>query len=442
MLGEWMGRNQPNEYAGMWLDQDNGGVLHIATTRPESANAVIASLRDKTNVRTDKVRWSMKDLRATEERIDKKLNPSFDRHTAEINVDVRSNAVMVYQRDGAAETTRRSGGQNVARTQGVAQRETVLRPNAAVSAAAAAQQGRAVVKQLLEPGVEKGGPAANDGCDPRDCAWPMRGGMRLNTSRNQAAPVYPNGENMNAWWGQCSNGFNVTDSRNWHYVMTAGHCTVGPYKSGIGFTKSKSGTPISYEVYNFENANVNGSRVYPYDYALMPYRSEGGTNWYDYWPGGVPKNRVVSWCYWTESTWQGCQDGSYSITGYYSYPQVVDGWVVCETGSGDAGSDSGYHTNLGYVPGTRCGSITQHYGGGLEANICARSGDSGGPLFSEVDNKPYGILSYGKDASGACGSPGSEWNRYTPIDKILSHVRNQTISLEGIDYGFKLKTVS
>ena len=177
--------------------------------------------------------------------------------------------------------------------------------------------------------------------------------------------------------------------------------------------------------------------VHPVDYAIQPYA--GGV--YDYWSGPYAKNRVVSWCYWSVSTWQGCVDGTFAITGYYTYSQIGLGWVVCGTGTGDGGP-SGYVSSQQNLPGTKCGEVKEK-DGGVKTNICTRPGDSGSPLFSEIDGMAYGILSNGTVGTGACpsgSSAGNERSWYSPIDKIMNHVRNQTMSLEGKDYRFALRT--
>ena len=53
--------------------------------------------------------------------------------------------------------------------------------------------------------------------------------------------------------------------------------------------------------------------------------------------------------------------------------------------------------------------------------ICARPGDSGGPLFTEADGKALGILSNGDPGQGACTNP-NERNSYAPISTILERV--------------------
>jgi streptogrisin C len=267
--------------------------------------------------------------------------------------------------------------------------------------------------------------------------------MRLNILRSQAAPTDGSTGYNNAWWGECTNGFNVRDTRRgWSYVLTAGHCTVGAYKAGVNYSYSSAETGtnnVGYEVYNFENGPVGGGSTYPQDYAIQPYR-DGNTA--GYWlGGGVRQNLVNSYCYKGSSTWQGCQEGAFAIRGVYSYDQIGIGWVTCGTGSGDSSSYSGYSANVGYSPGTRCGEVTRK-NSGIVTNICTRPGDSGGPLFSEIDGRAYGILHGGYEGHGGCPTnpPGTEWSDYSPISVVMRHVNDQTVYLEGISYGFYVVT--
>jgi streptogrisin C len=279
------------------------------------------------------------------------------------------------------------------------------------------------------------GPVNTNSCMPKLCAPPMRGGMRLDFNRNTAAPVYPSSDNLNAWWGECTNGFNMTDTRGWSYILTAGHCAVGPNKSGDTRSYSSYDTgriPVGYELPDFENANVNGSEAYPWDFALQPYTSGSQAS---YWLSGGARNLVDSYCFTYEGT-QSCTEGNFGITGYYYYySQIHTGWVVCGTGSSDANSAGGYHSNIGYSAGTRCGEVTV-LNNGIRTNLCMRPGDSGGPLFSEIDNKAYGILSNGTTASGPCPSApaGTEYSQYTPVQNVIIMAASQT------GYGFNVRT--
>lgn len=429
----------PDSYAGMTLDQANGGVLILHGRDQAKLRDALRDVPDRTNVKILPARWSLKELTETRDRLDSKINQAGP--VAEVVVDVEENVVAVYQRDGADQIglPLRTGKES-----DIASR-MVRNPVRAVADAVAAEHGIAVHRQLVlgprkmkivtGPSIKLDSPVAS-GCDPRTCQPPMRGGMRLDMLRNQYGT---DSDYKNPWWGQCTNGFNMYDySRGWNYIMTAGHCTVGAFKSGQtnSYRLDLGQKPVGYEVANFENGPISGGSTYPQDYAIQPYN-----NSYDFWSGPYAKNRVVSWCYWSVSTWQGCVDGTFSISGYYSYSTITVGWIVCGTGTGDGSTASGYFSSEQNLPGTKCGEVTSK-DGGVKTNICTRPGDSGGPLFSELDGAAYGILSNGTDASGACPSgsnAGSERSWYSPIDKILTHVKNQTVQYENKDYQFTLR---
>lgn len=454
-IDRWLRTTYPDLYAGMWLDQASGGVLNIGMVDPTKAASALRNLADRAHVRAVAARWSLRQLESTAQQLDRQLNtdPNPKNRVAEETVDPQSDQVVVFQHAGTQVATAANAG--TPRALAATEANPTVR-DARVDAAVATQGGRAVVREMVVGDVRanrvSAGPRAQDSpvpgvdpCDPRSCSPPMRGGMRLDVMRTSAAPVnQPPDYNANAWYGECTNGFNMSDSRGWNYVMTAGHCMTGPYKVGVDVTNYTDGTPVSYEVFNFENGpTCGGCDTFPYDYSIEPYRTDTGVNEYDYWAAGYAKNQVVSWCYWGSSTWQGCADGSFSIKGYYTQSQAAKGWIVCATGTGDDNPNFGYITNAGQSPGTRCGEIGDKRGSaGLQTNICSRFGDSGGPLFSELDGMAYGILHGGYSGTGACPlEPNdTEWSDYSPIDFILNHVRNQTIAYENHDYGFYLRT--
>lgn len=120
------------------------------------------------------------------------------------------------------------------------------------------------------------------------------------------------------------------------------------------------------------------------------------------------------------------------ITGHVPWSAIQTGWVVCATGAaytpkaGEKYVDSG--AGAGYLPGTRCGEIIGKTSGGIDVRICARPGDSGGPLFTETDGKALGILSHGDPGQGACTNP-NERNSYAPVSTILDRANARTGNL-------------
>jgi hypothetical protein len=89
-------RNQP--------DQANGGVLKIASTRPERVAAVLRRLPDRASMQVVEAKWSFEQLRDTEQRLESRLNADPTLRTAELAIDVRSNRVGVFQRAVSSST--------------------------------------------------------------------------------------------------------------------------------------------------------------------------------------------------------------------------------------------------------------------------------------------------------------------------------------------------
>jgi streptogrisin C len=252
-------------------------------------------------------------------------------------------------------------------------------------------------------------------CDPRYCAQaPMMGGIRIDVTRDDGT------------YGGCTTGFNLKSTVTGEsFLLTAGHCVNSGNHQKLDKTYHDlygANWPVTEE-----RTSLLAENAYPYDYAVMPYQPGAAAQWFR--GRGLPSpllpaDRVNYWCP------GGCA-GSHDvpITGYVDYDAIQVGWVVCATGSGytpAAGEryvDSG--AGAGYIPGTRCGQIFGKSNGGIDVHVCARPGDSGGPLFTEADGKALGILSNGDPGSGPCTNP-NERNFYAPISKLLAQANTRT----------------
>jgi streptogrisin C len=342
----------PDQYAGMWLDQANGGVLKVGMTDPGRLTAALRGTRDAAHIKAVPVKRSLKQLAATARQLAAGGN-------AQVVVDAPTNSVLVKSRD----------------TAGLVQKS----------------------------------------CDPRHCARaPMMGGIRLDVTRDDGT------------YGGCTTGFNLRSVVTGDfYLLTAGHC--------VNNTNHRNLDKTYHELYGpnwpvtEERTTLLAENAYPFDYAVMPYQPGAATRWFQtrgLTSPSLTANRVNYWCP------GGCA-GSHdvSITGYVAYDAIQVGWVACATGSGytpAAGEryvDSG--AGAGYIPGTRCGQIFGKSNGGIDVHICARPGDSGGPLFTEADGKALGILSNGDPGSGPCTNP-NERNFYAPISKVLAQANTRT----------------
>jgi streptogrisin C len=214
-------------------------------------------------------------------------------------------------------------------------------------------------------------PPRSSGCDKTNCTPPFRGGINLDLWDVISSSATPE--------GRCTAGFDVTGSNGWVYSTTAGHCM-----DGASNDTSDNGHWVGYWV-----GGSYWNDVYPYDHAVLPFIVFGGTNYAVYWFGGH-KNYVISG-----------SNLTFPITGMYTYSQIRDGWVVCSSGT---------------MTGTTCGSVINK-DGGIVTNICQHHGDSGAPLFSQIDNKAYGLSIYDTTSDDSC--PAGYESFFTPLSNVV-----------------------
>ncbi|MFE2753600.1 trypsin-like serine protease [Actinosynnema sp. NPDC059335] len=388
-------KENPAEYGGMWLDQ-TAGVLVVAMTDPAAARRHLKDLPDRAHVRTQAVRHSLADLTAAKERIAAGVGAGSDAVYLPA-VNERDNEVVVWERPWVAQEKL-----SVARAQ----------EGEAVRRALAAETGVAVRTAVLPRPEPLSTPNVDWGfCHPLYCTnhGPMRGGLRLDMKRD------------NGTWGGCTAGFNLRSTGGGHpgkaWVLTAGHCMATKTNNT---PTEHNGTPVLQQHGIEKNS-------YPYDYAALPYVDAAAANtWLE---SHTNRNRVLKYCRnggadSNADTPCGQQATSVDelITGVHGLAEVKAGWVVCASGSGSSAVnypdsvDSG--AGEGYLVGTRCGRVLST-DVGINTDICARAGDSGGPLFSQVDHTALGILEGSQQSrSGACYA--GELNNYVPIDTILT----------------------
>ncbi|MEV6177145.1 S1 family peptidase [Streptomyces sp. NPDC052015] len=192
--------------------------------------------------------------------------------------------------------------------------------------------------------------------------------MRL----NGAQPILSTG-------GRCSAGFNVTNGSS-DFILTAGHC--GPTGS-IWFADNQGNRQVGRTV----NSSFPGG-----DFSLVEY-ADGDA--------GAGADVVA------------IGDGNgVRITGV---GDAAVGQRVFRSGSTTGlrdGEVTGLDATVNYPEGTVSGLI--------ETNVCAESGDSGGPMFSE--GIALGITSGG---SGDCVSGGTTF--FQPVTKALAQLGVQLI---------------
>jgi hypothetical protein len=192
------------------------------------------------------------------------------------------------------------------------------------------------------------------------------------TRINGAQPILSTG-------GRCSAGFNVTNGSS-DFILTAGHC--GPTGS-VWFADNQGNQQVGQTV----NSNFPGG-----DFSLVEYESG---------EAGAGADIVA------------IGDGNgVRITGV---GDAAVGQRVFRSGSTTGlrdGEVTGLDATVNYPEGTVSGLI--------ETTVCAESGDSGGPMFSE--GIALGITSGG---SGDCTSGGTTF--FQPVTKALAQLGVQLI---------------
>jgi streptogrisin C len=386
----------------MWLDQDKGQLV-VAMTKPAAAEPYLKAM--PASVRTQQVEHSLQQLTAAKARIAAKVGAGPEAVYLP-SVSEAENRVVLWERGWVA--------QEKVAARGTAEVDTARK-------AVAAEPGMVVTRALPKPN-SLSTPNVDWGyCHPLYCTnyGPMRGGLRLDMKRD------------NGTWGGCTSGFNLRSTgggfpgKGW--VLTAGHCMR---------TKTNN-TPTQHNGNDVLMQHGIEKSSYPYDYAALPYVNDAAaTTWLE---GQTDRNRVLKYCRnggmdSNGDTPCGPQATSQDefITGTHTLAEVKAGWIVCATGTASSvvnypdSVDSG--AGAGYLVGTRCGRVLST-DVGINTDLCARPGDSGGPLYSQADHTALGILEGNQQArTGAC-QPG-ELNNYIPIETIITDL-NARIAGQG-----------
>ncbi|MCM2390267.1 S1 family peptidase [Streptomyces albipurpureus] len=191
--------------------------------------------------------------------------------------------------------------------------------------------------------------------------------LRIERTPGVLSKLLSGGDATYASGWRCSAGFNVR-SGNTYYFLTAGHCTDGATNWYTNSARTNVIGPTA------------GSSFPGNDYGLVRYSN-----------AAVPRPGTV---------------GNVDITGAAN---ATVGMQVTRRGS-TTGIHSGTVTGL---------NATVNYGGGdvvygmIRTNVCAESGDSGGPLHS--GGRAVGLTSGG---SGNCSTGGTTF--FQPVTEALS----------------------
>ncbi|MET0235820.1 MAG: trypsin-like serine protease [Kibdelosporangium sp.] len=403
-LDQLLRRDRGAEYGGLWLDQGKGELV-VAMTKPAAAQPYVNAMSDRANVRTQQVQYSLQQLTAAKARIAAKVGAGPEAVYLP-SVSEAENRVVLWERAWVAQDK-------------VAARGAVTAEADTARRAAAAEPDMVVSRVLPDPNP-LATPNVDWGyCHPLYCTnyGPMRGGLRLDMKRNDGT------------WGGCTSAFNLRTTgggfpgKGW--VLTAGHCMR---------TKTNN-TPTQHNGNDVLQQHGIEKSSYPYDYAALPYVNDAtATTWLE---GQTGRNRVLKYCRnggmdSNADTPCGQQATSQDefITGTHTLAEIKAGWIVCATGSASSvvnypdSVDSG--AGSGYLVGTRCGRVLST-DVGINTDLCARPGDSGGPLFSQADHTALGILIGNQQSrSGACQA--GELNNYAPIETITTDLSARAAS--------------
>jgi streptogrisin C len=413
----------PAAYAGMWLDQAGGGRLVIEAKVPAAVAVALGAVPDRGHIVIHPVARSLVELDATRARVAARVGDGPDSLLLP-RVDEKTNQVVVWKRDwliSAGEPSATTAQPGKATDAGGPSPRAFTAPAAALDRVVAESAGAVVVRSMPRPHQLTTAADFNQ-CFPLYCTGygAMRGGIRLDLPRDDATV------------GGCTAGFNIRATNGAYagqpFVLTGGHCVNSGRHTHLD-TAYHQGAPVLREI---PALAVNN---FPFDYALMPYTdATTARTWLD----GTPEhNLVLAWCRnggFDSDVNTRCVDGDANddgrvhITNVQAAADVHGGFVVCASGAGASSVDytdavdSGPGT--GYRPGTRCGIVTGQSNGAIDTDLCARAGDSGGPLFSEVTHSAIGILEGNtQDRSGPCQD--GEANNYIPVSTILGAVNGQ-----------------
>ncbi|MFC9254521.1 trypsin-like serine protease [Amycolatopsis thailandensis] len=406
-LDELLTRERGAEYGGMWLDQDKGQLV-VAMTKPAAAEPYLKAMPDRGDVRTQQVQHSLRQLTAAKERVAAKVGAGPEAVYLPA-VSESENRVVLWERAWVAQekAAMRAAGDVVTAEVNTAREAAAAEPDVVVSR---------VLKNpnaLSTPNVDLGF------CHPLYCTnhGPMRGGLRLDMKRDDGT------------WGGCTSAFNLRSTgggfpgKGW--VLTAGHCMR---------TKTNN-TPTQHNGNDVVQQHGIEKSSYPYDYAALPYVNDAAaTKWLE---GQTGRNRVLKYCRNGGMDSNGdtpCGQQATSvdeyITGAHKLADIKAGWVVCASGTASSAVnypdsvDSG--AGAGYLVGTRCGRVLST-DVGINTDLCARPGDSGGPLFSQADHAALGILIGNQQSrSGPCQA--GELNNYAPIETITTDLSERIAS--------------
>jgi hypothetical protein len=334
-----------SDYAGVWFDNDAGEFV-VPTLRGTSRAAVVANFRASLtgDFRIQPARYGWEELEAAQEQINEETLPLIEEGLVQTALDPRANAVVVEVSSAMSNVDR-------GRLAGLA------------ASAPVAVEIREMESDRLE--VET---VACRVTAPRVCDKPLRGGVDISFyTPLMDQMIYAN--------DLCSAGFKATGkSFGNRFILTAGHCVDG----------------LAHLIWGSETSDGVNHQIGPV---------EGHT-----YPGGDWAAIKANGSFWDTSPWP-------SMVAHYWEGQERQ---ILNEARSYVGQ---YVCHSGQKSGTSCGNVilmdktatddgltvyhTTEFG-----NICARKGDSGGPVFA--GNVALGLLSSGDHVTddGVCDTTG------------------------------------
>lgn len=207
VLAERLQRQFPDSYAGIWLDQDHGGVLVVAGTDAAAISTALAGQPHRAHIKVREVRYSLRQVDAAAHRIAARLHVQSG-GPVDVGVNPSTNGVDILTRGtpSAALSARIEGAtageaiastlrpQRIVRTEsklGIIGSGSATAPAAlsSVTARLAAATRTAAAPRLVAQAAAAGPATAlvsygDSWCAPLACDPPLRGGVRLDIQRD------------------------------------------------------------------------------------------------------------------------------------------------------------------------------------------------------------------------------------------------------------------
>lgn len=357
----------PEEYAGDWMDQRHGGVLVVASTRPDHTRQVVRGLPHGDEMRVVSAAYSLAELTRIQGR-------AGTRTGTYAQVDVVRNRVDLW-------TDRRARVTRAVRALGTDGRPVEVR---------------------TEPRETP------TDCSVYECDPPIRAGISIGIADKDGRRL-----------DFCSSAFNIKDDKGNLYTSTAGHCFTDK-KGAETITSPKDESIVADR--RWAGSVVKNETNPRLDFAFV--RVEDTRKWF---PDGQPRNADYFKCseeHQPKTCDRDLENPLYRITDIRPYASMSEGDIVCMSGASiqmakvkpgtrcgeiTALENGGIRTNICAKPGDSGSPLLDqptHKAYGIENSI-----NSGG--------------------EGKCGAAEDQRTNYTPLSSALAaaHSSDHTYKL-------------